>query len=184
MTFARSALLAALVGCLASLPAARGASAADRWVVYVNDRYGTTVSYPAPRFAMQPPPANDDGRTLIAADGAEILAFAAYNALDETLASRQASLNGPDYARTTYRAKGANWFVVSGHSRHRRRRLRSSTRNTSVRAAADHPQPRRHLSRRAQGALRPDRRSPRRARSPAATEARVRLRQSAVAGVS
>jgi hypothetical protein len=114
MTFARFALLAALVGCLASLPAPRGASAADRWVVYVNDRYGTTVSYPAPRFAMQPPPANDDGRTLIAADGAEILVFAAYNALDETLASRQASLNGPDYARTTYRAKGANWFVVSG----------------------------------------------------------------------
>ena len=36
-------------------------------------------------------------------------------ALDETLASSQASLNGPDYARTTYRAKGANWFVVSGY---------------------------------------------------------------------
>jgi hypothetical protein len=107
--------LAAFVCCIAALAALHGARAEDRWVVYVNDRYGTTVSYPAPRFAMQPPPANDDGRTLIAADGARILVFAAYNALDETLASKQAALGSPDYARTTYRAKGANWFVVSGY---------------------------------------------------------------------
>jgi hypothetical protein len=111
----RFALMAAYVCCLAALTAPRGASADNGWAAYVNDRYGTTISYPAPRFAMQPPPANDDGRTLIAADGAEILVFAAYNALNETLASRRASLNGPDYARTTYRANGANWFVVSGY---------------------------------------------------------------------
>ncbi len=115
MRIARFALFAALVCCLAALTAPRGARADDRWIVYVNDRYGTTISYPAPRFAMRPPPANDDGRTLIAADGAEILVFAAYNALDETLAAKRASLTGPDYARTTYRASEANWFVVSGY---------------------------------------------------------------------
>ena len=115
MKFARFALLAALVCCVAAISAPRGAGAEDRWVTYVNDRYGTTLSFPALRFAMQPPPENDDGRTLIAADGAKILVFAAYNALEETLASKQAALGGPDYARTTYRAKGANWFVVSGY---------------------------------------------------------------------
>lgn len=110
----RLARLALLIG-LHALAVLQAAHAADRWVVYVNDRYGTTVSYPAPRFAMQPPPENDDGRTLIAADGAKILVFAAYNTLGETLAAKQAELTGPDYARATYRAKGANWFVVSGY---------------------------------------------------------------------
>lgn len=115
MKFARFALLAAFVCCFAMIFAPRGARADNGWAVYVNDRYGTTVSYPAPRFVMQPPPADDDGRTLVAADGAQILVFAGYNALDETLASKQSGLTGPDYARTTYRAKGANWFVVSGY---------------------------------------------------------------------
>ncbi len=114
MKFARFAIFAALVCWLAALAAPHGARAEDRWVVYVNDRYGTRVSYPAPRFAMQPPPANDDGRTLIAADGAEILVFAADNVAGDTLASKRAALGGPDYARATYRANGANWFVVSG----------------------------------------------------------------------
>jgi len=114
MKFARFAIVAALACSLAALATPRGARADNGWAVYVNDRYGTTVSYPAARFAMQPPPENDDGRTLIAADGAKILVFAAYNALDETPASTQAGLAGPDYARTTYRAKGANWLVVSG----------------------------------------------------------------------
>jgi len=115
MKFSLLALLAAILGCFAALFAPCGARADNGWAVYVNDRYGTTVWYPAPRFVMQPPPDNDDGRTLIAADGAKILVFASYNVLDETLASKQAGLTGPDYARTTYRAKGPNWFVVSGY---------------------------------------------------------------------
>ncbi len=115
MKFSRFAFLAAIVCCLAALAAPIGARGDNGWAVYVHDRYGTSVSYPAPRFAMQPPPENDDGRTLIAADGAQILVFGSYNVSDETLASKQAGLTGPDYARTTYRAKGANWFVVSGY---------------------------------------------------------------------
>jgi hypothetical protein len=112
MMLARSAALAAFAWWLVAL--AGPAGAADRWVVYANDRYGTTVSYPTPRFAMQPPPENDDGRTLIAADGAEILVFAGYNVLNETLAAARAALTGPDYARTTYRAGARAWYVVSG----------------------------------------------------------------------
>jgi hypothetical protein len=92
-----------------------GASADERWTTYVNDRFGTSLSYPADVFVAQPPPENDDGRTLVAFDGAKILVFGGYNVDNETLASKRASLTGPDYARTSYNATGKNWFVVSGH---------------------------------------------------------------------
>jgi len=95
--------------------AACGANADDRWTTYVNDRFGTSLAYPADVFAMQPPPENDDGRTLIAADGAKILVFGGYNVDSETLASKRASLTGDDYGRIAYNATGKNWFVVSGH---------------------------------------------------------------------
>jgi hypothetical protein len=97
------------------LAAVGGASADERWTTYVNDRFGTTLSYPADVFALQPPPENDDGRTLVAADGAKILVFAGYNVANDTLASKRASLKGLDYALTSYNATGKNWFVVSGH---------------------------------------------------------------------
>jgi hypothetical protein len=109
----RAMLRAAALTWLAA--AVCSASADERWETYVNDRYGTSVSYPADVFAMQPPPDNDDGRTLLAADGAKILVFGGYNVMNETLASKRASLNGVDYAFTSYRAAGKNWFVVSGH---------------------------------------------------------------------
>ena len=92
-----------------------GASADERWSTYVNDRFGTSLSYPADVFVMQPPPENDDGRTLVAADGAKVLVFGGYNVDSETLASKRASLTGDDYRRVTYNATGKNWFVVSGH---------------------------------------------------------------------
>jgi hypothetical protein len=92
-----------------------GASADERWATYVNDRFGTTLSYPADVFLMRPPPENDDGRTLVAADGAKILVFAGYNVANDTLASKRASLTGDDYARIAYNATGKTWFVVSGH---------------------------------------------------------------------
>jgi hypothetical protein len=95
--------------------AACGASADERWATYVNDRFGTSLTYPADVFVMQPPPENDDGRTLISFDGAKILVFGGYNVDNETLASKRASLTGGDYARITYNATGKNWFVVSGH---------------------------------------------------------------------
>ena len=108
----RAMLTAAALAWLAA--ALSGASADARWATYVNDRFGTSLSYPADVFVMQPPPANDDGRTLVAADGAKILVFGGYNVADDTLASKRASLIGPDYALTTYNATGKNWFVVSG----------------------------------------------------------------------
>ena len=109
----RAMLKAAALAWLAA--ALSGASADERWATYVNDRFATSLSYPADVFAMQPPPDNDDGRTLVAADGAKILVFGGYNVAEETLASKRAALKGPDYARTSYNATGKNWFVVSGH---------------------------------------------------------------------
>ncbi|MGA2495953.1 MAG: hypothetical protein ABSF67_24040 [Roseiarcus sp.] len=91
-----------------------GASADARWATYVNDRFGTSLPYPADVFVMQPPPENDDGRTLVAFDGAKILVFGGYNVANDTLASKRASLTGGDYARIAYNATGKNWFVVSG----------------------------------------------------------------------
>jgi hypothetical protein len=109
----RAMLRAAALAWLAA--AACGASADDRWTTYVNDRFGTSLSYPVEIFVMQPPPENDDGRTLVAADGAKILVFGGYNVDNETLASKRASLSGDDYGRIAYNATGKNWIVVSGH---------------------------------------------------------------------
>lgn len=105
---------AMLIATLVWLAAIAGATADERWTTYVNDRYGTTIAYPADVFVMQPPPANDDGRTLVSFNGAKILVFGGYNVDAETLASKRASLKGLDYALTGYNATGKNWFVVSG----------------------------------------------------------------------
>ena len=105
-------LAAALAGLAAPVC---GAGAEERWAAYVNDRFGTSLSYPAEVFMMQPPPENDDGRTFASFDGAKILVFGGYNVDKETPASKRAALDGPDYASASYNASGRNWFVVSGH---------------------------------------------------------------------
>ena len=109
----------AMMGAAAALvwlaAAVWGVSADERWTTYVNDRFGTSLTYPADVFIMQPPPENDDGRTLVAFNGAKILVFGGYNVARDTLASKRASLTGGAYARITYNAAGKNWFVVSGH---------------------------------------------------------------------
>ncbi len=110
-----SAMLRAAAALAWLAAAVCGASADQPWATYVNDRFATSLSYPADVFVMQPPPENDDGRTLVAADGAKILVFGGYNVANDTLASKRASLTGGDYERITYNATGRNWFVVSGH---------------------------------------------------------------------
>jgi hypothetical protein len=90
-------------------------AAEGKWTRYVNDRFGTFITYPAALFTPQPPPENDDGRTFLSDDGARLLVFGRYNALDETLNEIEAALGGPDYADITFRAHGRHWFVVSGY---------------------------------------------------------------------
>jgi len=108
------AMLRAAAALAWLLAAVGGANADERWATSVSDRFRTSLSYPAEVFVMQSPPENDDGRTLIAADGAKILVFAGDNVANDTLTSKRASLTGGDYARVAYNATGNTWFVVSG----------------------------------------------------------------------
>ncbi|MGA8499894.1 MAG: hypothetical protein WB764_30745 [Xanthobacteraceae bacterium] len=88
---------------------------ADDWLTYSNDRYGTTIDYPA-SFKPMPPPDNDDGRRFKSADGAEFAVFASYNAFDFNLAKfRDDTVQKLDAGSiVTYQAHGDDWFVISG----------------------------------------------------------------------
>ena len=92
-------------------------AAADNWLTYHNDRFGTTIDYPD-SFKPQPPPADDDGREFKSADGADFSVFASYNALNFDLAAFQAFTikNLPSGQVVTYQARSADWFVISGAS--------------------------------------------------------------------
>jgi hypothetical protein len=103
-------------GALAAmLFTAATAAAADTWLTYHNDRYGTTIDYPD-FFKAQPPPGSDDGREFKSADGADFTVSALYNALDFDLAKYRNFIvhNLDPGAIVTYQANGGDWFVISG----------------------------------------------------------------------
>ena len=91
------------------------AAAADNWLTYYNDRYGTTIDYPD-FFKAQPPPDANDGRAFKSTDGADFTVSAIYNTLDFDLAKyRDFILQNLDPgAIVTYQAHGGDWFVISG----------------------------------------------------------------------
>src|SRR5215469_14347339 len=92
------AVSGAVVGAV-GLPAFAAAARADRWLIYQNDRYGTTFDYPD-RFRAEPPPGNDDGRKFSSTDVAEY---------------EEDTIKNLDPAEVvTYKARGDDWFVVSG----------------------------------------------------------------------
>lgn len=80
---------------------------------YCNARYGFCVSYPS-NFRKEPPPANDDGRRFDGPDGLIMTASGINNVSQATLQTEMSS-QSKDFDRITYRAKGKNWFVLSGH---------------------------------------------------------------------
>jgi hypothetical protein len=97
------------------------ALAADRfepigggWQLYVNERFGTSLAYPADIFAPADPPENGDGRRFLASDAA-LEVYAWNNIDDETAASLKRRLRGSaGYERVTYSPSGADWLVLSG----------------------------------------------------------------------
>jgi hypothetical protein len=115
----RMALLgasAATLHVLISISRARAQAGAtdDGWRRFVSEKFGTTIEYP-PGFEALPAPDSQDGVTLVASDGARILAYASYNLEDQSLDDFAApSLRGDDYARVTNRARGKVFLVVSG----------------------------------------------------------------------
>jgi hypothetical protein len=103
-----------MVAAVTQVPAPP-AALADDWRTYHNDRYGTTIDYPS-LFKPGPPPEADDGLKFASADGAEFSVFASYNALGFDLAGLQDFIkeNLAAGAVISYRAKGDDWFVISG----------------------------------------------------------------------
>jgi len=87
-------------------------------LTYVNDRFGTTLTFPLDIFdRIDPPPANGDGRRFRSEDGAELAAYGQFNTLDqtpETLIEWETGIVAENGGSVTYSASGANWAVVSG----------------------------------------------------------------------
>ncbi len=100
---------------LLTMPVCVAIAAANHWLTYQNDRYGTTIDYPDV-FKPEPPPDADDGRRFESADGAYFWVAASYYAMDLDLAGYRDSVlkNLDKGAVVTYQASGKNWFVISG----------------------------------------------------------------------
>jgi hypothetical protein len=102
-----SRLVFALVA--AAMFAASPAAAQKVWKTYKNERFGTSIEYPADKFIPQPP-------RFIATDGAEFTVSAINNVLNQNLAALQASAlkARPLDEKITHRERGPNWIVLSG----------------------------------------------------------------------
>jgi len=94
---------------------AKAQSQGTHWKTFVGWKFGTSIAYPASGFSALPEPDAHDGRTFVSQDGARIAVFASYNVLDESIEADLASLiKSEGYQRLTYKARGPNWFVLSG----------------------------------------------------------------------
>ncbi len=153
----KAMLTAAALAWLAA--AVCGASADERWATYVNDRFGTSLSYPADVLVMQPPPENDDGRTLVAADGGKILVFGGYNVDGRNAGVETRLAHRPRLCVRRLQCDRQELVRRLGQSRDRRGQIDLLREVHRFGAVGDDPQPDRHLPRRSQGALRPDRRA-------------------------
>lgn len=88
-----------------------------RWTVYSNDRYGTSIEYPAAAFVALPPPDNDDGLSFKARIGtARFMVFASQNVFDMTLPElMEDDIAGSADDTVTYKRSGEDWYVLSGY---------------------------------------------------------------------
>jgi hypothetical protein len=82
---------------------------------YVNERFGTSITFPAEVFTERmPPPENGDGQSWQAADGGTLLVYGRYNVLDETPESLTDKARRDGGRRLTYSRTGKHWVVLSG----------------------------------------------------------------------
>ena len=106
----RSLIAAAVV--IASAMAGGGALAESQH--YVNQRYGTSATFPRDKFPNElPAPTSGDGRGWAAANGANIFIYARHNTGGETPSSVIADRKAED--GVTYKAHGKRWAVASGY---------------------------------------------------------------------
>jgi hypothetical protein len=111
-------MISRLVFALAALAmlAASPASAQKAWKNYKNERFGTSVEYPADKFIPQQPPTDVEGMRFIATDGAEFTVSAINNVLNQNLAALETAAlrDRPLDERITHRERGSNVIVISG----------------------------------------------------------------------
>ena len=91
--------------------------AAAKPFTYVNERFGTAVTFPAEIFSSRmEPPANGDGLTFLSPDGASLAVFGMNNALEQTPAGliEEAMARSELGYRLTYSKAGRDWAVLSG----------------------------------------------------------------------
>lgn len=97
---------------------APGIAAADS-LTYSNDRFGTRLTFPAELFDTRlDPPANGDGMSWTAQDGASLAVYGGYNVQEQSPAELLADISATRAAEgtVTYSRSRDNWAVVSGTS--------------------------------------------------------------------
>lgn len=108
----RTAILVTTIIALAT-----GSAFADT-LTYRNSRFGTSVTFPAGIFnETMPAPANGDGMTVVADDGASIAVYGSANGHGATLkdlVDMAAQDHGRSDFEVTYRRVASDWAVISG----------------------------------------------------------------------
>ena len=85
------------------------------WQAYVNDRFGTSLAFPANIFTPAEAPENGDGRRFHSED-ATLEVYAWENVDNETATSLKNRLVGSEgYTEVTYSPTGRSWLVLSGY---------------------------------------------------------------------
>ena len=102
---------------LAITSAHAGAVGDHLWKSYTNERFRYSICYPEDLLVPQGESPNSDAQKFVAKDGAQLIVFGQYNALNESLravsASTAARLAGTS-GKVTYKVLKPHWFVVSG----------------------------------------------------------------------
>jgi hypothetical protein len=98
-----------------AVAAALGGTATAKPFTYVNERFGTSATFPDEIFTdRQAPPANGDGLRWLSKDGASIAIYGSYNVLDDTPKTLVESGSALPGRTVTYAKTGRNWAVLSG----------------------------------------------------------------------
>jgi hypothetical protein len=89
------------------------------WIRYTNDRFGTQVEIPRSFKAVEPKPANGDGREFESKDGARLWVYGSFGpyVVTENFEDYKRWLirdENKDGIRNTYIAEGKGWLVYSG----------------------------------------------------------------------
>ena len=101
--------------CTITIVAALTGTVAAKPFTYVNERFGTSVTFPDEIFTeQQEPPENGDGQRWLSPDGAGIAIYGSYNVLDDTPRTLEKSGRALPGRTVTYARTGQNWIVLSG----------------------------------------------------------------------